>query len=203
MLKIKNPFLSAVLNGVITLLPILIIIIFYRWVWQIVLNAIAPIMFILDPQKNQKTFFIALISLIIVILFCYSFGIYLKTLRNQKNFFNFENKFFQKIPGYNLAKQVIGQIFFKNKKSFSEMAIVNTFGTEIEQIAFITDRLSDGRYVVFVPTGPNPTSGNIYILSEEFVRVIDVHMEKVMRTVVGCGMGAKELMDEVEKVDIA
>lgn len=194
MRKIKNKKYRYILNGIIAVLPILILLLFYRWIWDLLVEIIGPLIFILSPSKNSESFFIILLALAIVIFSTFLIGKYLVISENQKRFLKFENKFFLKLPGYNLLKRIIRQLFYRNKRAFSKAAIVNTFGNEVEQIAFITDKVGEDKYVVFVPTGPNPTSGNIYILPSKYVRIIDVHVEKVMRTIVACGVDGANLI---------
>jgi uncharacterized membrane protein len=60
--------------------------------------------------------------------------------------------------------------------------------------AFITDEHEDGRTTVFVPTGPNPTSGNIYHLNSDQVFPIDIPVEDAIRTIIGVGNGSRKLL---------
>jgi uncharacterized membrane protein len=61
--------------------------------------------------------------------------------------------------------------------------------------AFITDTHQNGRYTVFVPTGPNPTSGLIFHIPQEYVHPVGVSVEAAMRSVIGCGAGSADLLN--------
>jgi uncharacterized membrane protein len=65
--------------------------------------------------------------------------------------------------------------------------------------AFITDTHTDGTYTVFVPTGPNPTSGNIFHLKGEYVHPVDVPVEDAMRSIISCGAGSSRLIKQYKK----
>ena len=75
---------------------------------------------------------------------------------------------------------------------FSEVVEVDIFNNGTRMIGFISDEMSDGRYSVFVPTGPNPTNGFIFLVDKAQLHFVDVAPEEAMRTVVGVGTGAKE-----------
>ncbi len=60
--------------------------------------------------------------------------------------------------------------------------------------ALVTARHEDGRLTVFVPTGPNPTSGFVYHVAEDLVETFpDVRVDQMMKTVVACGAGSAQL----------
>jgi uncharacterized membrane protein len=61
---------------------------------------------------------------------------------------------------------------------------------------FITDSHDDGSFTVFVPTGPNPTSGLIYHLGGEFVHPVNVPVQEAMRSVISCGAGSGKLLNQ-------
>jgi uncharacterized membrane protein len=75
------------------------------------------------------------------------------------------------------------------------VALVQLFGNETLASAFITDRHPDGSCTVFVPTGPNPTSGNIFHLKAEYVHPVNVRIEDAMRSIISCGAGSQKLIN--------
>jgi len=83
------------------------------------------------------------------------------------------------------------------------VALVQIYGNDTLASAFVTDTHEDGSYTVFVPTGPNPTSGNIYHLPAHHVHPVDVSVEDAMRSIISCGAGStllvKQLQDKVGK----
>ena len=57
-------------------------------------------------------------------------------------------------------------------------------------LGLVTSRHADGRVSVFVPTGPNPTTGFIYHVGMELVELRpDIRVEQMMKTVIACGAG--------------
>jgi uncharacterized membrane protein len=74
------------------------------------------------------------------------------------------------------------------------VALVRLFGNETLVSAFVTETHPDGSYTVFMPTGPNPTSGNIYHVPGENVFPVDVSVEDTMRSIISCGAGSSTLV---------
>jgi len=75
------------------------------------------------------------------------------------------------------------------------VALEQIYSNDTLMTAFVTDEHSDGSFSVFVPTGPNPTSGLIYYLKGEWVHLIDVPVEDDMRSIISCGAGSARLIE--------
>jgi len=105
-----------------------------------------------------------------------------------------DSKLLQKAPGYSLVKEIVSQFLGGKKSPFSTVALVQIFGNETLVSGFVTDEHEDGTSTVFVPTGPNPTSGNIYHLPKDRVHPIDVSVEDAMRSIISCGAGSSMLI---------
>ena len=88
------------------------------------------------------------------------------------------------------------------KSPFSSVALVQAFGNETLMTAFITDTHADGRQTVFLPTGPNPTSGLIFHIPEKYVHPVGVSVEETMRSVIGCGAGSANLLNALDRNSI-
>ncbi len=73
--------------------------------------------------------------------------------------------------------------------------LVQVFGNSTLMTAFVTDEHPDGSCSVFVPTGPNPTSGNIYHLEGKYVHPVDIPVEEAMRSIISCGAGSNRLIE--------
>jgi uncharacterized membrane protein len=51
---------------------------------------------------------------------------------------------------------------------------------------------------VFVPTGPNPTSGNIYHVNRDQVIFSGTSVDNGMKTIISCGAGSSEVFVRAE-----
>ena len=101
-------------------------------------------------------------------------------------------------PGYRFVKEVVGQIFGdKDQSPFANGEVVRAYilGREIPTsvTGIVTSRHQNGQLTIFVPTGPNPTSGLIFHVPEINVDFIDCSVEDMMRTAIGCGAGSGRL----------
>ena len=88
--------------------------------------------------------------------------------------------------------------FGKNRSFFREVVLVDIFNSGTLMTGFITD--DQGEIItVFVPTGPNPTSGNIYHLQKDRVLKTKASVDNGMKSIISCGAGSAEIFASIEE----
>ena len=135
----------------------------------------------------------------VILTLCFVIGVFVRTRLGKWIFQTLENKILKIAPGYSLIKETVMQFLGGKRSPFSSVALVQIFANETLASAFVTDTHEDGSYTVFVPTGPNPTSGNIYHLAARFVHPVDVPVEDAMRSIISCGAGSTKLIKALSK----
>ncbi len=196
--RTRNFFKTTLLGGIIVILPAIILILAFKWLFGVVGNAIAPLTNLvvdtLPTPEQYNPLIAAVIVLLVIVLGCFIFGLFVRTRLGRMVYGGFEKSLLSKAPGYRMIKETVNQFLGKNKSPFSSVALVQIFENGTRVTAFITDRHADGTITVFVPTGPNPTSGFIYHLDQQFVHPVDVSVEDAMRSVISCGAGSGALL---------
>ena len=199
MLKRSKNFLrTTILGGVIVILPTIILVFAFMWLFGKVGSAIKPLTDLVVgnltlPDRYDEPIATAIVIFVIVIG-CFFVGLFVRTRLGQIILHNIEGSLLSRAPGYKMVKETVNQLFGAKKSPFSSVALVRIFENDTKVTAFITDRHDDGTVTVFVPTGPNPTSGFIYHLNAQFVHPVDVSVEDAMRSVISCGAGSEKLI---------
>lgn len=199
--RTKNFFRTTLLGGVIVILPAIILILAFNWLFGIVGTAIEPLTDMAEqqlPLGDYNKYVAPVIVISVIILACFFFGLFVRTKLGQMIYSAFENSFLSKAPGYKMIKETVNQLLGKKTSPFSSVALVNIYGNDTLMTAFITDRHENGMVTVFVPTGPNPTSGFIYHVKEASVHPVPVTVENAMRSVISCGAGSENLIAQLE-----
>ncbi|MCM8529314.1 MAG: DUF502 domain-containing protein, partial [Lentisphaeraceae bacterium] len=159
---------------------------------------ISPITKIIVGENSDLTFAGDLLVIVTIIALCFFIGLFVKTKIGSWLFTLMENSLLLRLPGYGMVKETIAQLFNTNEKSpFASVALCRIFGNDTLVTAFVTDKHENGYFTVFVPTGPNPTSGNIYHLKPEYVHEIKASTEETMRSIISCGAGSKPLIKKL------
>ena len=200
--RMKNFLRTTILGGVIVILPTIILVFAFKWLFGKVGSAIKPLTdLVVDnltlPDRYDDPV-ATLIVVSVIVLGCFLVGLFVRTRLGQIILNNIESSLLSRAPGYKMVKETVNQLFGAKKSPFASVALVRIFENETKVTAFITDRHADGTVTVFVPTGPNPTSGFIYHLNERFVHPVDVSVEDAMRSVISCGAGSEKLIQGMQ-----
>ena len=198
--RTKNFFRTTVLGGVIVILPITILIFAFRWLFGIVGNGIKPltdlaVAYIPLPSRYDQPI-ATLLVLIVIFSLCFLVGLFIRTRLGLYLYSGLESSLLSKTPGYKMIKETVNQFFGKKVSPFSSVALIQIFQNETLVTGFVTDKHAGDMVSVFVPTGPNPTSGFIYHLPKKYVHPVDVPVEDAMRSVISCGAGSSMLIEQ-------
>lgn len=110
-----------------------------------------------------------------------------------------------RVPGYRSVREITAQLLGNSNDSpfkRGEVARIWLFGRQVDVsvLGLVTSRHADGRVSVFVPTGPNPTTGFIYHVGMELVELRpDIRVEQMMKTVIACGAGTAAIVGQASR----
>lgn len=190
---------ATLLGGIAALLPLGLVILVFRWLINIVQKYLGPIVEWFSGLLELDSYWLMLASyvvLILAILISFFFmGIIIRTRIGRFFKKELEQKYFMKIPGYKIARDTVMQFFGKNRSFFSEVVLVDLFNSGTLMTGFVTDD-HDEFLTVFVPTGPNPTSGNIYHVMKDKVLHTAANVDNGMKSIISCGAGSAEIFQK-------
>ncbi len=197
----KQFFIKTVLNGLLLILPIIIVLFLLSIIFRLLFNIIAPVSALIDHNSDSHTWFINLISLLILVVFIFLFGLILRNRKGQLYFTTFERKYLVQIPLYSSIKETVTQFSGMKKMPFSQVVLVDAYNTGVLLTGFVTEAVNDDLYTVFVPTAPNPMNGNIYHVPRNQLTFLDIEAEKAMKSIVGMGTGSSLLFLANKKIN--
>jgi uncharacterized membrane protein len=198
--RLRNFFRTTLIGGFVALAPLTLIILLFRWVINLIGRNLTPVVdrLLQDPDPNPYIkLALYVLTFTAILVFFFMIGIIVRS-----RWFAFLNKaedrYLLKIPGYRLAKETVQQFFGKNRSFFREVVLVDIFNTGVLMTGFITD--DQGEIItVFVPTGPNPTSGNIYHMPRDRVVKTKATVDTGMKSIISCGAGSEQVFALSEK----
>lgn len=197
--RIQNFLRTTLIGGVVALAPLTLIILLFRWVINMIGRNLTPVVdkLLQDPDPNPYfKFTLYVLTFTAILLFFFVIGLIVRT-RLWVFLNKAEDRYLLKVPGYKLVKETVQQFFGKNQSFFKEVVLVDIFNSGALMTGFITD--DQGEIItVFVPTGPNPTSGNIYHLQRDRVLKTKASVDNGMKTIISCGAGSAEVFAAME-----
>lgn len=195
--KIKSFIKTTLLGGALIVLPIVILILVFNWLFEFIADKIQPLTYVISETSRLQEFYSTLLAILIILLVFFVVGIIVKTRMGKYTFEYLELKLLAKLPLYRIIKETTLQLVGSEKTLFRSVALVNIFGSDARMTAFVTDEHDDGSFTVFVPSGPAPTAGFIYHLPGDKVQKIKYPIDKAMKTIFSLGAGSKELLSAI------
>ncbi len=211
--KIKSFIKTTFLGGVLILLPIGFLTFLISLAAMSIMKAVRPVADLLTSEFGLPAYVAIPIVILTAIAICFLIGLAAQTKYTSRMFSAIggrtviwitdaiENRILKAVPRYGKVKKTITKMMGTHVEEsvFSSVALVDLFDNGRRATAFITDTHSDGSYTVFIPAGPNPTSGTIYHLDRQYVHPIDVPVDVALKSVVECGAGSKEIVNALAK----
>jgi uncharacterized membrane protein len=194
MSKIKKFIKTSLIGGIAVILPITILFLLFKWIFNFITQIIEPLTDMVVARSHLKVLAADVIVLGIILSTCFLVGAVVKTKFGRFIHEHIDLRLSRLIPGYSTIKLTVTQFFDRKAAPFSSVALVRAFDDENLMTAFITDTHPDGSYTVFVPCGPNPTTGYILHMKKEYVHPIPVSVEVALRSVISCGAGSQPIL---------
>lgn len=190
MIKLRNFFFNIFIGGVLVLLPIIIILQILQWLFTLFEESSRPLTFYLVSEFSLNQTLALVTSLLLVVILFSIIGMIVRTQIGNNLFQISERMLLFKIPGYRTVKEITEQISGKQKGLFRKVALITVGNTGVSATGFVTDEIDENHSTVFIPCGPNPTTGFILHVNNKDITVLDISVESAMKTVISCGSGS-------------
>lgn len=191
--RFKSFVTNTFIGGLVVILPVLIFWYLINWIVSFLGNLLEPIAS-LFPIVSSYPNLAKVIAFLIAIAFCFFLGLFVRTTLGNDLFNWVEEIALSRLPFYSTIKDTVKQFVGTDNMPFSKVVLVKPYGGAAKMIGFVTSRLEDGTYTIFVPTAPNPTSGFVIFVKEDDLEHLDITVEEAMRTNIGLGRGAEQVL---------
>ncbi|HEU4647684.1 MAG TPA: DUF6338 family protein [Gemmatimonadales bacterium] len=188
MRKLRDSLVSALVGGVLIVVPIYLTILLLLKAMQTVGGVVRPLAELLPAWLPAER----LLSFLLVLLVCTLIGAVARTRVGRAVRERCEKSCLERLPGYALVRSMTEQLAGHREEKAWKPALA-----EIEEAlvpAFIIEELDDGSSTVFVPSVPTPLAGTVYILTPDRVHPVDVPFAKAIMAVSRWGLGSKDLV---------
>lgn len=194
--RFRRFLITTLVGGVVVVLPITLFFLLLRAVVRFTSGMLTPMRSLFPFSDSIAIWIIDLISLAIVIVTFFFIGLVVQTRFGNQLIKGFEEKWLMQLPFYPTLRETVRQFIGNEKAPFSQVVLIDAFGSGVLMTGFISDESENGGYVtVFVPTGPNPTNGFVFHAKKDKLTYLDVRPEDAMRTIIGIGTGSGILFE--------
>ena len=140
------------------------------------------------------------VALIIFIIICFIAGLIVQSSL-ARVFKNYLEPLFVRIPGYLLIRSIIRRMARMEQSQDFELAFI-AIGETHEALSpgFLIEQHENGFYTVFVPTVPTPTVGNVYLIPEDKVFLVNVPLLDMVKFITKWGQSSPALLEAIEQI---
>jgi uncharacterized membrane protein len=187
---------ATLIGGVLFLVPLVATIVILSKAMRYVAQILRPVEHMI-PRRTIVGLAVADVLAIVCLLAIGFFaGLLAQTAIGKRLSRRIEELILGKIPGYTLLRGIIGDP--ENIGGNHELKVALARIDDAWLLSFIVEELPDGMLAVFVPSAPTPTAGNVYIMTEQQVRRLDVPVAAATKCIMQLGVGAGKLLNPTD-----
>ena len=182
---------TTALGGLLVIIPVSIVLFVLAQLFWGLYSAANAILEQLGIETRSALLMLAVAAAALVGI-CFVTGLLVRTrlgvaLRNW-----FGRNVAPRIPMFNALSNLTKRVVGVEGEQFTP-AEIDLYGTDTRTIGLLIEELPDGRCVVFVPTAPVATIGNIFVLPRTHVTVLDASVTEAAGVITQWGVDAAGL----------
>lgn len=185
-------FKTAILGGVIFLVPFVVILLILAKAFELMKALASPFTGLLPADMVGGILLVNLMAAASVVVLCFLAGLVAKSIFAGRIVTFIENSFLSKLPIYPIIKGMTGSI--PGNADFDDLKTVLVRLDEFWQAAFEIERLADSRVVIFLPGAPNPWSGTVCIMPADRVEPLNASLMDVSQNLRRFGRQTDKLL---------
>jgi uncharacterized membrane protein len=197
--RLRSFINNSLIGGLLVILPLVILGLVFNWIFTSITDLISPLTQYILGRYDAPEWVVDIAVIAMILFICFLIGGLISTGAGRWLHAHFEQLVERTAPGYRLIKDIVQQLFGDKSDSplrKGDVAIVRAFGvdTATAMTGIISGHHNNGWYSVFVPTGPNPTTGFIFHLPPEQVQILsDAKTDNAIKTIIACGSGSPQI----------
>jgi len=196
MKKIIPIIKDHIITGAIVIIPLAVVGVILADVMKEIIAKTTPFTDIMVLGGPISRAIVASIIIIIVLgLFFFISGLILKTYLGKSFKYWLEKKVLTHIPFYETISSIAHQFAGVGKVNY-QVVEVDLYGTANKLLGLITQTLTDGRHIVYIPFAPVINMGQLHIIPKENVKILDISVKEATDIITAIGFEANKIIKE-------
>jgi uncharacterized membrane protein len=192
---------SALVNGLAMLLPVVLVFLAIREIFELLVNIATPIADLFPEGTFDHIKETEILAVLLIIGLAIFLGILSKMKAGRVLGHGIEKYTLNKIPMYRMLKSLVGAFLNLESEESFKPAFLETDSGDLEPAYVIEDR---GRplVVVMIPWAPTAFAGSVKLVKRERVHRLDVTLDEFSLSLTHLGTGMSELLPEEHGIPI-
>jgi uncharacterized membrane protein len=185
---------TTILGGVLFLVPIAVIAVILGKVFQISMMIVEPLDRIIPIDSFAGVAFVNVLAIVLILLVCFLGGLLARYGWLAERIGKVDGLLIDLMPGYAVAKGVIGSVAKEDDITALLKAVVVRFD-DYDQIAFEIERDAT-KAVIFLPGSPSTWTGATIVVDLDRVTEMNMPTHKTMKLMRLLGRGSLSAIDQ-------
>ena len=186
---------SALVNGLAILLPVVLVFIAIKEIFELLVNVATPIADLFPQGTFDHVKETEILAVLLIVGTAIVIGILSKLKVGKALGQVIERHTLYKIPMYRMLKSLVGAFLnLESEQSFKPALIENDAG-DMEPAYVIEDR-GRPRVVVLIPWAPTAFAGSVKLVDRRSVHYLDVTLDEFSLSLTHLGTGMSELLPD-------
>lgn len=183
---------TTVIGGLVVIVPLAILVFFVGDAVNSLIEVTRPLTAGLPFGPLVNALIAVLVVAVIIVAICFVAGFLLSTFwgRTAKEWL--EKKVFERIPMYTTLRGLT-QRFAGIENADYPIVEADLYDSDSRVLGVLVDELPDGRYMVYVPSSPMVTIGQVHILPASRVTKMDLSMAETIGCLSQLGLEAGKM----------
>jgi uncharacterized membrane protein len=192
---------SALVNGLAMLLPVVLVFLAIREIFELLVNIATPIADLFPEGTFDHIKETEILAVLLIIGLAIFLGILSKIKAGRVLGHGIEKYTLNKIPMYRMLKSLVGAFLNLESEESFKPAFLETDSGDLEPAYVIEDR---GRplVVVMIPWAPTAFAGLVKLVKRERVHRLDVTLDEFSLSLTHLGTGMSDLLPEEHGIPI-
>jgi uncharacterized membrane protein len=184
---------TTVVGGALFLAPFAILVILLEKVFEILRRVINPLAEWLPFESliGLKTPWI--LAILLLVMVCIVAGLFARTALAKRLVGWLETALLSNLPGYSFMRTV-GEEYAAGTPTSTHQSVLIRLDDSF-QLGFLVERLNSGHVVVFVPGAPKPWNGDVLVVEESRVTLLDPSSKTAVKCLQQLGSGTGRLVE--------
>ena len=188
-------FKSALVNGLVILLPVVLVFLAIKEIFAMLVGIATPIADLFPPGTFDHVKETEIIAVLLIVGLAVFLGILSKIKAGRVLGHGIEKYTLYKIPMYRMLKSLVSAFLdLESEESFKPALLENNSG-DMEPVYVIEDR-GWPRVVVLVPWAPTAFAGSVKLVRRDRIHRLDVTLDEFSLSLTHLGTGMSELLPE-------
>ncbi len=193
----RNYIRTTLIGGALVVLPLFVFANLLLWLATWIVGKTAPVAKYVALNLDLPIWVGQGLTIAAILVACFVLGAIVSTRFGNRAYTWLERNTVQRVPGYKPVKEIVGYLGKRDQNPFARPVIVD-IGDGMRLTGFLADEGAEGS-TIFMPTGPNPTTGLILHVLPSQVQRLALPGSEVLQTVISCGAGSQRLLRSIAR----